>query len=321
MDTKFKFRMLAVSAAMLGAFCISAHAASPFDETNPNKVPHKLNPGHATTEAPTAGSTGSQTPVITWHGGPVMGGTPNIHLIWYGNWNQTNGSDNANGQNIVRDYIYGTSGSPYMQINTGYTGSGSTVVSGSLGTTFEGVDAYSRGSRLRDSDIATIVSNYMTNSGIKDPNAVYFVLTSSDVAETSGFCSKYCGWHTSGTIQGLNIKYSFVGNANRCLSGCAAQTTSPNGNAGVDGMVSVIAHELEETLSDPNPRTGWADSNGAENGDKCAWTFGQALSQTSTGAYYNMTLPGKTVASRNFLIQRNLDVNSLCYVNYVTKAQ
>ncbi len=32
-----------------------------------------------------------------------------------------------------------------------------------------------------------------------------------------------------------------------------------------------------------------------------------------------MTLPGPSVSSRNFLIQRELDVNSQCYVNYVTE--
>ena len=146
------------------------------------------------------------------------------------------------------------------------------------------------------------------------------MLTSSDVLETSGFCSRYCGWHTYGTLAGTNIKYAFVGNANRCLNRCAAQTTSPNGNAGVDGMVSVIAHELEEANTDPN-LNAWYDANGAEDADKCAWTFGQTLSQTNTGAYYNMTLPGQSVSLRPFLIQRELDVNSLCYVNYLTKAQ
>ena len=32
---------------------------------------------------------------INYHGGPVMSGAPDIHLIWYGNWAQSNGSGNA----------------------------------------------------------------------------------------------------------------------------------------------------------------------------------------------------------------------------------
>ena len=87
------------------------------------------------------------------------------------------------------------------------------------------------------------------------------MLTSQDVAESSGFCTKYCGWHTYGTISGTNIKYAFVGNAYRCPSACEAQTTSPNGNAGADAMASVIAHELEEMVTDPN-LNAWYDTRG-----------------------------------------------------------
>ncbi len=279
----------------------------------PEVIIHKTNPHEG--GAPTAGSTGVQTPDITYHGGPVMA-TPNAYLIWYGNWNQSNGSDTPGGQTIVNDFLYGLSGSPYYVTNSSYgTPSGTFSVRGAS------TDKYSQGSVLSDRKVAGVVSNAINSGALpKDSNGIYFVLTSSDVSETSGFCSRYCGWHTYGSLGGTNIKYAFVGNANRCLNACAAQTNGPNGNAGVDGMVSVIAHELEEANTDPN-LNAWYDANGAEDADKCAWTFGQSLSQTSTGAFYNMTLPGLSVPSRPFLIQRELDVNSLCYVNYLTKAQ
>jgi hypothetical protein len=283
-------------------------------DTLPNKIHHRMNDGQATVDAPTAGTVGVQTPAITWHGGPVMIGSPNVHLIWYGNWAQANGSDNAAGQQIVRDFFATVSGSPYLAINQNYTGSNGQVT-GLIGQTFEATVGYSNGTRLKDANITTIVSNYITSTGRKDANAVYFVLTSSDVAETSGFCTRYCGWHTSSTIAATNIKYSFVGNANRCLSGCAPQTVSPNGNAGVDGMVSVLAHELVETLSDPL-LNAWYDSSGAENADKCAWTFGGAQTLNANGSYSNMTL-----GARKFLVQRNLAIDSKCYVDGVSGQQ
>jgi hypothetical protein len=124
------------------------------------------------------------------------------------------------------------------------------------------------------------------------------VLTSSDVTATSGFCTQYCGWHTHGTIGGSDIKYSFVGNPDRCPSACSAQTTGPNGNAGADGMASIISHELEEAVTDPD-LNAWYDRTGQENADKCAWTFGTTHT-ASNGSLYNVTL-----GSRNFLIQRN----------------
>jgi hypothetical protein len=154
---------------------------------------------------------------------------------------------------------------------------------------------------LTDANITAIVGRNIGSGKLNDdPNGVYFVVTSSDVNETSGFCTQYCGWHTSDVINGTNRRYSFVGNANRCLSACAAQSKSPNGNAGVDGAVSVLSHELEEANTDPDINA-WLDSRGAENADKCAWTFGHHQLQAANGSFYNMTFN-----NRQWLIQRNI---------------
>ena len=160
-------------------------------------------------------------------------------------------------------------------------------------------DNYTRGSALSDSDIQGVVSSAITSGRLpKDTKGVYFVLTSADVNETSGFCTQYCGWHTHGTISGSDIKYAFIGNPDRCPSACEEQTTGPNGNAGADGMASIIAHELEEATTDPD-LNAWYDRRGEENADKCAWTFG-AESTAANGAKYNMTL-----GTRHYLIQQN----------------
>lgn len=271
----------------------------------------------------TAGSTGQQTPVITYHGGALIN-TPTAYIIWYGNWNQTNGTDNAGGQQIVRDFLTNLGGSNYYSINKTYSAGGYTITGGVnfIAGTNETSDAYSSGKKLNDSSILTIVNRALNNGSLPyNPDGVYFVLTSSDVAETSGFCSNspfgYCGWHTAGSATTGHVRYAFVGNAARCLSGCAAQSVSPNGNAGVDGMISVIAHELEEANTDPDPRSGWADSNGSENADKCAWTFGSHQTTLPNGAVYNVTL-----GARNFLIQRNLSAtDSKCYIDGVLGLQ
>jgi hypothetical protein len=278
-------------------------AEKPVETGQPEIIVHRTNP-HVDGEA-TAGGTGALSP-ITNHGGPIMTQV-NAYLIWYGNWSQSNNSDTAIGQALVRTFLSNIGGSSHYQINTTYGG-----VSGTVTLKGETTDAYSQGKRPSDSDIRTIVANAINSGklGNADTNGVYFVLTSSDVAK-AGFCTRYCGWHTHATINGMDIKYSFVGNANRCLSSCAAQTTSPNSTAGVDGMISVIAHELEEANTDPD-LNAWYDSSGAENADKCAWTFGGAQQTAPNGAFYNMTLGGK-----NFLIQRNLDAqDNKCYVSY-----
>jgi hypothetical protein len=216
-----------------------------------------------------------------------------VYLIWYGNW-----SGNT-AQSILTNLVSNIGGSSYFNINTTYyDGSGNHVLNAVSYGGFA-TDNYSQGTSLTDSAVQLVVENAISIGKFPiDPDGVYFVLTSKDVAEKSGFCSNYCGWHTYGTISGLNIKYAFVGNGDRCPSACEAQTISPNGNAGADGMASVVAHELEESVTDPD-LNAWYDKRGEENADKCAWTFG-ATSTASNGSRYNMTLNGK-----QYLIQQN----------------
>jgi hypothetical protein len=287
--------------------------AKDFEGTGQKVNAHDTNPIDA---APTQGTTGALSPIINHHG-PVMS-TPTAYLIWYGNWNQSNGSDTPAGQTLVRDFLFGENNSPYFRINTTYGASGSIRFVSSLNETT--VSASAR-TRLTDNGVFSVVSNAITSGKLpKDSTGVYFVITSSDIAK-SGFCTQYCGWHTRGSVGGVDIKYSFVGNANRCLNACAAQTVGPNGNAGVDGMLSVLAHELEEATSDPD-LNAWYDSSGNENADKCAWTFGQSQTLGANGGYYNMSLPAVSQSSRNYLIQRNLSAaDNKCYVNFDTKAQ
>lgn len=297
-----------LSAILLPAVSLSTAAFAVVDEPGPPQVIHRTNP-HGVGESIPAGSAAPSSNPISYHGGKVIT-TPTIYLIWYGNWNQSNGSDTAAGQQIVRDFAASVGGSPYFDINTSYSNqSYNAVISG--GVSFadanqfnEFTDLYSRGKRLRDADVQQIVTNAISKKWqTVDPSGVYFVLTSSDVNEQSGFCTRYCGWHTAATPSVGHIRYSFVGNANRCLNACAIQTTSPNSNAGVDGMISVIAHELEEATTDPD-LNAWYDSSGAENADKCAWTFGRNVQYTASGAGWNLQL-----GARQYLIQRNLNHN------------
>lgn len=255
---------------------------------------------HGSDDVPGAarGVTGAATVTgsgINYHGGPVILGTTNVYYIWYGTWNAT-------AKSILTTYAQFTGGSPYFNINTTYW-SGTTTskhfVTNAVHYVTSTTDNYSLGKSLSDASIRTIVTNHINNGSLpSDTNAVYFVLTASDVNETSGFCTQYCGWHTHASINARDIKYAFVGNAARCLNACAAQSTGPNGDAGGDASASIVAHELEEAVSDPD-LNAWFDNSGEENADKCAWTFG-TTQRASNGAAFNMTLGGK-----NFLIQRN----------------
>ena len=266
------------------------------------KVPHGMNP-HSNSpnfpgfQAPTGGT--RKATALVYHGGPLMTGTVNVYLIWYGHWNSSNGTDNAAGQQLVRDWASGISATPYFNLNTSLSVSGS-AITGAVFYAGQATDAGTATS-ITDSDILSIVNR---NVGVGkalpyDSNAVYFVVTSSDINK-DGFCTSYCGWHTAGNIGAGHVRYSFVGNAARCINSCAIQTTSPNGNAGIDGAVSVLSHELEEAVTDPD-LNAWFSRSGYENADECAWTFGHNQYQVANGSWANMSFGG-----HDWMIQRNI---------------
>jgi hypothetical protein len=241
-----------------------------------------------------ASRTGSSTN-ITYHSGPVMtasAGT-DAYYIWYGTWAPGN-------QTILRDFATTVGGSRYFGINTTYTDKAGLAVANKVTFAGETTDAGTLTS-LSDAQIQGVVASAISSGRLpKDPNGVYVVLTAEGVTASSGFLTQYCGWHTHATLSGSDIKYSFVGDpTGPKIANCAQQTTaSPNGNPGVDAMISVLAHELEETVTDPD-LNAWYDRQGAENGDKCAWTFGTTY-PAAGGGVANMKL-----GARDFLIQRN----------------
>ena len=110
-------------------------------------IKHELNP-QKLGGAPTAGSTGVVTPKITSHGGPVMS-TPVIYYIWYGNWNQTNGTDNPAGQAILVNLAQNIGGPLISQINQTYGATGLATYGGAV------TDSYSQGTSLTDAKIKT----------------------------------------------------------------------------------------------------------------------------------------------------------------------
>jgi hypothetical protein len=279
------------------AFAFTLALVAPAFSEDKDVAPHGR--GIGTIDHPGVGSPKGQlgkpgaVTAITYHGGPVMLGIVNVYYIWYGNWD-------GNSVTLLTNLAQTIGGSQYFNINKTYSSSAGQV-SGAVA--FRGstnVSTAKYGTSLSDSAIQSIVTDSLVSALPVDPNGVYFVLTDPTVTASSGFCTKYCGWHTYTTYNSsVKIKYAFVGNPQvKCPSSCSAQSTSPNGNLGADAMASVIAHELEEATTDPE-LNAWYDKTGAENADKCAWTFGPT-STAANGSQYNVLLGGT-----NYLIQRN----------------
>lgn len=247
---------------------------------------------------------------INYHGGPVLKGNPvPVYLIWYGNWNGT-GSNTMATVNTVETWLNTVGNTPYELINTTY-GDNTGNVSGNLNLGGAIFDTGSQGTRLTNSRLSSIVTRSFSNGLPTDTNGVYVVITSSNVSER-GFCSSFCGFHTAQTLNGTDIKWAFVGNSDRCPSGCEIQSTGPNspavGVGGADGIINVLTHESEEAITDPD-LNAWFDSSGNEDADKCNFNFGATSTcnanglctpaGTSAGAQYNQTF-----GSHNYMMQQ-----------------
>jgi hypothetical protein len=209
----------------------------------------------------------------------------NVYFIWYGNW-----SADRLAQKVLVNFITHIGGSPYFNINTTYysldsSANGAKIIKDPVINAVHYVgsvdDHYSQGATLSDDQVGLIVTNAITGGALPlDANAVYFVLTSADVTETSGFCSAYCAWHgdTRPTlINGIAPVIAFIGNpATQCAYNCVMDyQTSLSGSLGADGMANMMAHELEESVTDPFGAS-WINPNSGlfgENGDLCAWVF------------------------------------------------
>ncbi|KAL2916241.1 hypothetical protein HK105_204332 [Polyrhizophydium stewartii] len=251
---------------------------------------------------------------IKYHmGAPVLAGDVKLYVIYYGMWNSRQTA-------LISSFLGGLGTSPWWGIERKYyhqasPSSSKQFVTSSLRVGKTVTDTYSLGKNIGDGGIARIVKSHISAGRLPaNSHAVYMVLTSSDVSEThtyngeqSSFCKDTCGYHLSTQLSsGKRIYYAHVGHPARCLDGCAPKLNrhkSPNGLIGTDALLSVMAHEIAEAVSDPyvdgNP--AWYDDQGNESADKCVNTFG-ATQVDGNGGSYNMGWGG-----HRYLIQQNWD--------------
>jgi len=101
----------------------------------------------------------------------------------------------------------------------------------------------------------------------------------------------YCAYHSSVNSSGVgDVAYTNLPYLTDVGSLCGENAVN-SGSAGTyDGVSIVEGHEYMETITDMRPRTGWTDSSGQENGDKCAWI------SSGPGAMANITTTTGTFA-------------------------
>jgi hypothetical protein len=108
----------------------------------------------------------------------------------------------------------------------------------------------------------------------------------------------YCAYHTmaSNGMVYANLSFPIYSSPVGFTCGSDARIAfraiqSPNGDPDADTELSPTSHEIMEAITDPDVSTGWYDAAGFENGDECAYVYGQPVGG-SPGAFYNQTING-----------------------------
>jgi hypothetical protein len=222
----------------------------------------------------------TKTPNMTYHGGKIMTTAVTLAVFKGTSWGSYSG-DKITGLDA---WYTGHSGSNYAKTVDEYTGTNGTVAAM---TTHQGhlVDTGAETSKGSTSAVLAEVCNALTASGVAIDTSGngYYALYSDAKRGNAG----YCAWHSAGTCNGQQIQFAFFWNLDGD-AGCDPQDTSGLHSQGLAAVANVSAHELSEARSDPASPGAWYDSSGAENGDKCAWTFGAPLVTFSNGTQWKL---------------------------------
>ncbi|KAK4740686.1 hypothetical protein SAY87_024274 [Trapa incisa] len=268
---------------------------------------------------------------LKYHMGPVLTSNITVHVIWYGTWQRTQkaiildfiSSISAAASSVRRPSVAG-----WWSIVRTYSDQTDRNVSGTvlLGKQFDDLH-YSHGKSLTRLSVQSVIKTAVTARRWPLPvdysGGIYLVLTSDDVY-VQDFCKNVCGFHyfTFPSIVGSVLPYAWIGNSNKLCPGTCAYPFAvpeyipglkpvrpPNGDAAVDGMVSVIAHEIAELASDPLANAWFAGdepSSPVEIADLCEGIYGTG----GGGSYPGQMLVGKDGATynmnglrRRFLVQ------------------
>ena len=245
---------------------------------------------------------------ILYHGGPIIYRQNVATIYWAGSTIYNGGpapgthGSGAQDASLVGFFLRNLGPSPYFNINTTYfDGSGAHVQNVVQYTQYwaSSTSVPASGSTVSDAQVqAKVVDGFTTGNLTYDASTLYAVFSGSGVNLGGGFGVQYCAYHGHFTSNGLDIKYAVMPYDADFVSGCTALNGSPNNDFAADAEVNTLAHETEETTTDPD-LNAWFDRRGFENADKCAWTFGTTYT-TGNGSTANMNLGGK-----DFLVQRN----------------
>ncbi len=264
---------------LVAALALAAAPALRADDDDPNEKGSPKAHVHPVRDARPGGGGGS--PDLVYHGGKIMPTAHTYSIFWGTSWNGY-GGDKFSG---LDSFFIGFNGSRYAGTNTEYTGIGGQVGSatnhfGHFVDTSAGPTRAPKTSTIL-AEVCKVAADPNGVAPDSDGNSYYAVYTDLPRGHAG-----YCAWHTYGSCNGTPVQFAFFFDLDGD-PGCDPQSTGP-GSQGLKALANVSGHELSEALTDPASPGAWYDSSGAENADKCAWTFGAPLLTLSNGAQFKI---------------------------------
>ncbi|XP_039124142.1 protein EXORDIUM-like 3 [Dioscorea cayenensis subsp. rotundata] len=270
---------------------------------------------------------------LRYHMGPVLTANITVHPIWYGAWDPPK-------KRIIRAFIRSISPdgaappkpsvAAWWRTVALYTDQTGSNVSRAVRLGAEKNDRLcSHGKRLSRLTVQHVIRSAVSARTrplpVNPQGGLYLLLTSDDVY-VDDFCGQVCGFHyfTFPSIVGYTLPYAWVGNSARACPGVCAWPFAvpagyggpragapPNGDLGVDAMISVIGHELAEMASNPLANAWYAGTDPCfptEIADLCEGIYGTGGGGSYTG---QLTVDGRDgaaynlngVGGRRFLVQ------------------
>jgi len=284
--------LLALVVAML---ILPVTIASASAESGPKKSPaddggesHSLRAkGHERTASASApsGNLGSGPAAnLEYHNGPVMR-DPTVYAIF---WDPGNNMAQAYRDTIER-YFTDIGSTPYLNINTQYTdGNGPVPPTSHFGASTVDTRAYPHAGTFADpvtrADVQQEITNQTAHPEWQGPDlsTMYFVFLGQNIIECKGAndcfagpgvpaaAANYCAYHGAFNGDTIFATQPYAASSTRCGS----NTAYPNGRD-QDLELSPVSHEQFEAYSDPHINAWYDDDKGNENGDNCAYNYGQ----------------------------------------------
>ena len=170
---------------------------------------------------------------------------------------------------------------------------------------------------LTDQELQAEIQNVLTAKGWHgSPSALFALLTPNGVGGcldgSSTLCTTtdpgFCAYHSAFTDSAGEVVFYANEPYNATISGCDPGS-SPNSDD-ADATINTLSHEHNEAITDPFGDAWWRDSDGQENGDLCAGTFGTPLGGTGPSRW-NQVINGHEY----WLQQEWSNIGSACLQN------